>query len=304
MSALDFRIDVGHPLVRGGLALYPLFGVGPVAPEYVPGPVAAQAGSLGVSERTDGPAVPELSVTNKGALPLLLVEGENLLGGWQNRTLNASVLLAAGAAAAVPVSCVERGRWSGSPDGARPAPTMAPAALRARKQRAVADGVLAGSQSRRSDQGDVWLAVSEYASRLDAPAPTEALADVQSARSADVVRMVHGTGPLANQRGVAVAIGGRVRSVDLFDRAMTLAAYWDSLVSGAALDAVGLGAGAPPPPGRRAVVAAFADLRTARTRRVAGVGLGDEIHAAGSALTAGALVWDGVCVHLALHLAA
>ncbi len=44
MSALDLNIDVGHPLVRGGLALYPLFGDGPVAPEHVSGPVASQAG--------------------------------------------------------------------------------------------------------------------------------------------------------------------------------------------------------------------------------------------------------------------
>jgi len=38
MSALDLRVDVGHPLVRAGLALYPLFGDGPVAPDYLPGP--------------------------------------------------------------------------------------------------------------------------------------------------------------------------------------------------------------------------------------------------------------------------
>lgn len=303
MSALDLNIDVGHPLVRGGLALYPLFGDGPVAPDYVPGPLAAQAGSLGVSERADGPAVPELAVTNAGLLPLLLVEGENLLGGWQNRTLNVSVLLAAGAGASVPVSCVERGRWGGSPDGARPAPAMAPAALRGRKQRGVARSVLAGSASRRADQGDVWEAVSEYATRLGAAAPTEALADVQQARQVDVGHMVAGTAPLPNQRGVAVAIGGQVRSVDLFDRPATLAAYWDSLVAGAALDAVDT-TGTVAPPGRRSVVQAFTDLRSARTRRVPGIDLGDEIHAAGAGITAGALVWDDVCVHLALHLAA
>ncbi len=45
--------------------------------------------------------MPELAVSNAGLLPLLLVEGENLLGGWQNRTLNVSVLLAAGAGAGI-----------------------------------------------------------------------------------------------------------------------------------------------------------------------------------------------------------
>jgi hypothetical protein len=37
MSALDLRVDVGHPLVRAGLALYPLFGDGPVALTTCPG---------------------------------------------------------------------------------------------------------------------------------------------------------------------------------------------------------------------------------------------------------------------------
>jgi hypothetical protein len=268
----------------------------------MPGPLACAAGSLVVSEREDGPSVPELAVTNAGGRPALLVEGESLLGGWQNRTLNVSVLIAAGKTAAVPVSCVERGRWGGAPDGARPAPAMAPAALRGRKSRGVADGVLAGSISRAADQGDVWQAVSEYATRLDAASLTEALADVQHARHRDVMAMVAGTRPLHGQRGVAAAIGGQVRSIDLFDRTETLGAYWDALVSGYALDAVGL-VTETVPPGRRAVVQAFTDLRAARTRRVAGIGLGQEVHAVGPAVTAGALVWDDVCVHLALHCA-
>ncbi|MDQ3461724.1 MAG: hypothetical protein M3471_01615 [Actinomycetota bacterium] len=44
----------------------PLFGDGPVAPDYLPGPLASAAGSLVVAEREDGPSVPELAVTNAG----------------------------------------------------------------------------------------------------------------------------------------------------------------------------------------------------------------------------------------------
>jgi hypothetical protein len=301
MNGLDLRIEVGHPLVRGGLALYPLFGDGPPAPDYVPDPVAAAAGTVRMGEREAGPAVPELSVTNDGALPLLLLEGENLVGGWQNRTLNVSVLLPAGATAVVPVSCVEQGRWGGPVEGARPAPAHAPGGLRARKQRAVAAGVFAGAAARHADQGDVWQAVDEYSARFNVAAPTAALADVQRARTDDVLAMVAGTRPLSGQRGVAVAVGGRVRSADLFDRAETLDAYWDSLVRGFALDAIGLSGGCVPP-GRRAVVDAIGALRGARTRRVPGVGLGEEVHAQGEVVTAGALLWGGVAVHLGLFV--
>jgi len=302
MSPFDLRIDVGHPLVRGPLALYPLFGDGPQSPAYLPGPVAAAAGSLQVGERPAGPAVPELSVTNTGTQPVLLIDGESFVGGWQNRTFNVTALVAAGSTVAVPVSCVEQGRWGGAPEGARRG-AMAPAALRARSHRGVAAGVLGGSKSRRADQGDVWSAVREYSDRFEVHAPTGALADVQQARQGEVMSMVAGTSALSGQRGVAVAVGGRVTSIDLFDRDATMAAYWDSLVRAYALDAVGL-SGDAVPPGRKAVLEAFETLRVARTRTVAGVGLGHEIHATGPGVTAGALVWDYVCVHLAVHCAA
>ena len=44
--------------------------------------------------------------------------------------------------------------------------------------------------------------------------------------------------PTGEQRGVLVAIGGKVRSLDLFDKPSTLAAHWDGLTAGYAIDAV------------------------------------------------------------------
>lgn len=308
MSAgVDLQVEVGDPLVRGALALYPLFAGTSPAPDYVPGPLAAATGRVQVRERDSGggPAVAELVVTNAADLPVLMVEGEALLGAWQDRTLNVSVLLAAGATGAVPVSCVERGRWGGAPAGARLAPALVPTGLRARKQAAVAAGVMAGAAGdagRHADQGDVWAAVDEYAARFSVVAPTAALDDVHQARAGDVAAMVDGTRPLPEQRGVAVAIGGALRAVDLFDRPSTLEAYWKPLTRGCALEAVGV---APVrPPGRRAVVAAFDSLRRSRTRRVPGVSLGEEVHAQGDGLSASALVWAGAVVHLALFVGA
>ena len=249
MSPFESHVEIGHPLVRGALALYPLFGEDAVAPDYAPGPVASAKGSLLVGERPAGPSVPSLWVRNRGNPPVLLVEGETLLGGWQDRTLNVSVIVGAGAAVEVPVSCVERGRWGGHRDGAQPAPALAPTALRARKQRSVAAGVFAGVAGRHADQGAVWQAVDEYAHRFAVAAPTGALDDVRRERETEVGSAVADTTPLRGQRGIAVAVGGRLRAVDLFDRPATLEAYWGSLVGGHALDAIGVGAAPPPGPG-------------------------------------------------------
>lgn len=55
--------------------------------------------------------VPEVVIVVKGEKPVLITEGEVLVGGWQNRTVNISLLLEAGKEHRIPVSCIERGRW-------------------------------------------------------------------------------------------------------------------------------------------------------------------------------------------------
>ena len=70
-----------------------------------------------MTELDDGAEVPELLLLNTGNLPVLLVEGEMLLGGKQNRALNLSVLCRQGMITTLAVSCVESGQW-GQPKAA------------------------------------------------------------------------------------------------------------------------------------------------------------------------------------------
>ena len=62
-------------------------------------------------EVSDDGSVPELNVSNKGNRPILIPEGEILVGAKQNRVVNVTVLVAAHSEFTVPVSCVEQGRW-------------------------------------------------------------------------------------------------------------------------------------------------------------------------------------------------
>lgn len=71
---------------------------------------------LGVSELGDGPQVPALWVSNGGGTAALLVDGEVVEGGWQNRVVHHDVVLDAGSAATIEVACVEAGRWHGGGD--------------------------------------------------------------------------------------------------------------------------------------------------------------------------------------------
>jgi hypothetical protein len=262
-------------------------------PSYRTGPAAEELGVLHVGEVTEGAVVPELVVMNTGDLPILLVEGETFLGNKQNRTVNVSVLCPPGELA-VPVSCVEQGRWDAG-RVARRSSRHAPLSLRERKTRAVVGSVRSGGD-RMSAQADVWDHIDALGARMAVVSPTMALEDIQDARAADVTELVAGLRPELGQTGVAVITDGRVRMVELFDRADTLADYWDGLVAGYALEAGGaseLNDGATPD-----VQSFLAQVAAAPTAETDAVGLGREVHLESDAVHGVALAWEGSPVHL------
>ena len=303
-DTIHVAVEVGPPVEAGPLRLFPLFVTGAAAPDYVPGPEAGAAGAITVVERGDGASVPELVLTPGTALPLLLLEGETVLGVKQNRTLNVSVLCLPNTPTVIPVSCVEAGRW-GAAQAVSHSPRLSPSGLRAAKTRSVVNS-LRTRKSKHSDQHLVWDHVAAYSRNLAHNSPTAALEDVAEAAAPSVAAIVDGLRPVEGQRGVlAVTASGSV-ALDLFDKPATLAAYWDGLLAGYALDALG---GRSTDTRRGADANEVFDSAEARAflDRVLGsdateaeaVALGTEVHFGDDDVTGGALIWDGAVVHLA-----
>ena len=131
MKVLECEVNVGDGIAVGGLRVFALTSQKVGGPPYLTGPEAYEAGLIEVSE-LDPPEVPLLSVTNLADVPILLVEGELLIGGDQDRTMNVTVLCPPRALIDVPVSCVEAGRW-GSRRAMSASNSHAPGSLRAAK---------------------------------------------------------------------------------------------------------------------------------------------------------------------------
>jgi hypothetical protein len=116
-----------------------------------------------ITEVSSSGVVQELRVSNGTDGPVLLVDGEQLLGAKQNRVVNLTILVPAHATLTVPVSCVEQGRWSWARPEFVPAPDMLYASGRARKIRDVTDSMRQRGDY-RGNQAALWGDVAKLSS--------------------------------------------------------------------------------------------------------------------------------------------
>jgi hypothetical protein len=137
------------------------------------------------------------------------------------------------------VSCVEQGRWryhsrhfvAGSHSSSKLRHVLKKSVTRSARE----------DQGHASDQGEVWKEVGRQMVALGSYSPTAAMADTYAAYEGrlneyrDRLKYVEGA------TGLAVAVGGKVVSVDLFDKPGTCRKVWDRLVTGVVLDALEAG---------------------------------------------------------------
>ncbi|QNG35556.1 hypothetical protein F1C76_02090 [Geodermatophilaceae bacterium NBWT11] len=214
------RLHVGQGTHRGSLTVFPVWT--DAAP--VTGLLTGAAAQVDVVERAGSPSVDQLVVTNRTEKPVLLLAGELLEGGWQNRTLTASTVLAPATPTVLPVLCVEHGRWGGGEAHRRQA-RRAPVALRPDLEHPDA-------------QARVWRRVSGYTA-VAGPSPTDSLLDRLDRTRPEAERLTAGLTPLAGQSGVLLGIAGRPVSLELFGSRRSLTEHWMPLLEAAALDALG-----------------------------------------------------------------
>ena len=231
-------LTVGEPDVSGSIAVYPVFGPEP-AKEYA-STSRARALGLKVNEQPGGGSVRDVVVMNPTGSDVLIYEGEEVLGGQQDRTFDKSILVGSGETVIAPVSCVEQGRWDGSRNAEdfAPSPQTADPDIRRRKARASHRARVAG-MNERADQVEVWSAVAERSASLGVQSPSGASSHTYD-RHRDRLRATASEINLREgQVGMVFQLGGRVLTLDLVSRPEVFADLHAPLVQGYCLDALG-----------------------------------------------------------------
>lgn len=279
------------------LTMYPLLNGGGHAPDYLMLRQAIGNGTLRITEVSEGGSVPQLSVANEGAQPVLIIDGEELVGAKQNRVVNVSILVPAKRVIPIPVSCVERGRWDYRSRDFSPSEHHNYAAARARHMDAVT-GSLRSAGTRDANQQAVWHRIRKKMASLGAQSPTEAMSDIFERHLSSIEDYVRAFRPTEGQVGAVFAIDGRPFGLDIFDSSAPFEALLDKLVRSYALDAIDTSAERRAPQRPQPPEDFLASVTAAKAETYPAVGLGEDVRLEGTNVVGAALVADGRIVHL------
>ncbi len=183
-----------------------------------------------------GAEVNQLVLINNSDRPLLLLAGEIVTGGKQDRVIGADRLVPAKSDPIdLSVFCVEPGRWVarseqfGSMKSQMAQPSVREPAMAARDQHEVWNQVAAARQAMNSLASAMIVgetrSTTSYATTMASP-PVQQKIDLAAGDYESILRELHKAGA----KGVVVAINGNIVWADLFASNDLLMRYWQKLV--------------------------------------------------------------------------
>jgi hypothetical protein len=298
------RVRVGRGVARHNLTIFPLYADEELKPAgYVPVGIAIREGLGKVTEISEAGSVPRLAIDNLGISPILILDGEELIGARQNRIANITILAPAKKTIPIPVSCVERGRWHyhDTTAAAREftdSPQVMNHEARMMKMKDVSNS-LRNHGARMADQGAVWNLMSAVQMKMGFISPTQAMSDVYEHRRESIEDYLTDLKPERGQIGAIFAINGKPAGVELFDSTETFATYLPKIMRSYALDALANRVKHPEAAGDKDATRLLDSILELDARSFPAEGLGEDLRIESAGITGGALAHNGRVVHLA-----
>jgi hypothetical protein len=236
LAAILGGVATGDPLAWAGLQVFPLHRPNGGDPTCALLDDLLERGEAEVTELGEQGQVPRILVKNRSGLDALILDGMELRGAKQNRMVNVTIIVGRHSEEAVPVSCVEAGRWAYRSRQFASAKRTVGSKLRNLKAHMVRDSLAAGGPA-QPNQRRVWDRVDAYVAESGARSATAAL-DAAFARSEGGIEDCVAHLKSIEAAGAMVALNGEIVGLDLLDHPATFGRLWELLLRGYALDAV------------------------------------------------------------------
>ena len=229
------------PHRRGSLTVFPLASDqdAPLPHQLLADALAED--SVNVVEVGQG-SVPTLLVENNSPHPVLIMDGEQLLGAKQSRMVNRSVVVEGLSKTQIPVSCMEQGRWREVSEKFSRAKYYSPAKVRRKVREAemhqLEVGALADAASLSQAQGDVWREIDDVQDAMNEHSPTSSLHDVTESVDDKLLDWSKAFPAVRGQVGVLAFLRGRPLAIDVLGSSVLYAKIHDRLMRGYIMDAL------------------------------------------------------------------
>ena len=146
-------------------------------------------------------------VKNNAITPLILIDGEEIIGGDQNRIVNSTILIDAGSKMKIPVSCSEKNRWAFKSEF-KQSEYMANYNTRRAKEYA--------SRVSNSYQDVIWSSIDCLEVENDYASPTSAMEESYKNIKATQNEIIKQFKIMDGQTGVLIMVDGEIKGFELF----------------------------------------------------------------------------------------
>ena len=291
------RIQIGAESTFGNMTIFPLLNGDSGSADYLTLDEALGRGLVQITEVSVQGSVPELKLNNESDEPVLLLDGEELIGAKQNRVLNLTIMAPPKRTIIIPVSCVEAGRWSPRSAKFTTSSNAYFAQGRVKKMAQVSSSLMSRGQA-RSDQDAVWADISLKASHLKAESATAAMSDIYERYTKRIDDYVGAFAAIDRQVGAVFTINGNIIGFDLFDSPGTFKKLLPKLVRSYALDAIDTDTKKAAAPSREPVEELLLAITQAEAKTFPASGEGVDVRLTGPNLMGAGLIVNGRVVHL------
>jgi len=291
-------LEMGELRVFKNMGIIPLFASIDESPEYFTLKEALEKDVLKVTEVSQSGSVPELKVANSAEVPVLLLDGEELVGAKQNRVLNTTILVKEKSETVIPVSCTEQRRWAYVSDKFQESGTVMTPKLRATKAQTVASS-LETSRQYRSDQGTVWDTIHHLSANAEVRSETGAMRDVFEAKKRDLDGFVENFKSEPKQKGLFVFLNGEIVGFDLISSDRAYRVLHDKLVKSYAMEALLEKPEHVPAPDPANTRAFLEETKACTEKKYESVGKGWDYRFEGKSIVGSGLAVDKKVIHLA-----
>jgi len=296
------QLRLGEPQQFRNLCVVPIFDDGPSGPTYQTLTEALKSKQVTVTEVSEGGAVPNLKVANLSDQPLVLVDGEELVGAKQNRIANTTMMLEPNSETVIPVSCTEAGRWRYNSRHFQDSGVIMAAKARYNKSERLMHNLKMRAKYDAGQSG-VWKDIDELHRKSGSHSRTQAMRDAYVQREREMNDYLQAFPLQPGQQGMVVFLNGRAVGADYLSRPEAYVHLHDKLLKSHVIEAVSEKAEQKDEADwsidAHLFLQALAQAEEVSTHQP--VGLGTDYRFAGERAKGAALVYDDSIIHLSSY---